>query len=304
MSSVQEFQMPLFGGPDTSRITNVASVPQRSPFRYPGGKTWLVPFIRQWLTSMPKCPSGFIEPFAGGAIIGLTVAFEKLAGHVTLVELDEEVASVWKTIIYGDYEWLANRIVKFDLTFENTVNVLSTYANTEEEKAFQTIIKNRINRGGILAPGAGKIKNGENGKGIRSRWYPETLQKRILDIGKIRNRLTFLEEDGLKVLQQNAKRSDAVYFIDPPYTADGKKAGARLYTHFELDHVQLFETARTLDGSFLMTYDNAPGVRQMAAHHNFSVELVAMKNTHHAEMTELLIGRNLDWLHHAIPHIL
>ena len=24
------------------RVVNVASVPQRSPFRYPGGKTWLV----------------------------------------------------------------------------------------------------------------------------------------------------------------------------------------------------------------------------------------------------------------------
>ena len=28
------------------------------------------------------------------------------------------------------------------------------------EKAFQTILKNRINRGGILAVGAGQIKNG------------------------------------------------------------------------------------------------------------------------------------------------
>jgi hypothetical protein len=30
---------------------NVASVPQRSPFRYPGGKTWLIPYIRSWLAS-------------------------------------------------------------------------------------------------------------------------------------------------------------------------------------------------------------------------------------------------------------
>lgn len=26
-----------------SRIINVASIPQRIPFRYPGGKTWLEP---------------------------------------------------------------------------------------------------------------------------------------------------------------------------------------------------------------------------------------------------------------------
>ncbi len=297
MGAVQDFQIPLFGGLDTNHITNVASVPQRSPFRYPGGKTWLVPFIRQWLIGKQDRPAEFIEPFAGGAIIGLTVAFEKLANHVTLVEIDDNVASVWKTIIYGDYQWLANRIATFDLTPEKADEILAESASSEEEKAFQTILKNRINRGGILAPGAGKVKQGENGKGIKSRWYPETLRKRILEIGKIRDRFTFVAKDGLKVLQQHANRPDTVYFIDPPYTADGKKAGARLYTHFELNHEQLFKITETLRGDFLMTYDNALGVRLMARDHGFATELVAMKNTHHAEMTELLIARNLDWLH-------
>ena len=108
---------------DTTRIVNVASVPQRSPFRYPGGKTWLVPRIRQWLTSLPIQPAEFIEPFAGGAIVGLTVAAEGLAGHVTLVELDENVAAVWQTIIHdeGGGEWLAKQIVNFELTHESVL---------------------------------------------------------------------------------------------------------------------------------------------------------------------------------------
>src|SRR6058998_3882107 len=42
---------------------NVASVPQRSPFRYPGGKTWLVPYIRSWLGHKRQCPSVLVEPF-------------------------------------------------------------------------------------------------------------------------------------------------------------------------------------------------------------------------------------------------
>lgn len=69
---------------DTHRIVNVASVKHRSPFRYPGGKTWLVPRVRRWLLSLPKRPSEFFEPFAGGAIVALTVAAERLADHVTL----------------------------------------------------------------------------------------------------------------------------------------------------------------------------------------------------------------------------
>jgi DNA adenine methylase len=61
-----------------SEVVNVASVPHRSPFRYPGGKTWLVPKIRQWLRSLDPQPYEFAEPFAGGAIAGLSAIFEDL----------------------------------------------------------------------------------------------------------------------------------------------------------------------------------------------------------------------------------
>ena len=50
-------------------VVNVSSIPQRSPFRYPGGKTWLVPLVRQWLRSLPRRPALLVEPFAGGAIL-------------------------------------------------------------------------------------------------------------------------------------------------------------------------------------------------------------------------------------------
>lgn len=215
--------------PMAKKIVNVASVPMRSPFRYPGGKTWLVPRIRQWLGSKKVPPAEFIEPFAGGGIVSLTVAFEQLADRVTMVELDDQVAAVWQTILSEEREWLANRIAAFDFSPESVEEVLSQPGREIREKAFQTILKNRINRGGILAPGAGRIKRGENGKGLKSRWYPETLKQRILDITAIRDRINFIAGDGMEVLLQNAKGEDVAFFIDPPYTAGGKKAGRRLY---------------------------------------------------------------------------
>jgi DNA adenine methylase len=292
-------QMALFGGDGEGildAIVNVASVPQRSPFRYPGGKTWLVPHIRRWLKRLPVRPTTLIEPFAGGGIVGLTVAFEQLAEHVILVELDDQVATVWRTIIHGDGEWLASRIGEFDVTPESVAQVLAETDPGIGRKAFRTILKNRVNRGGILAPGAGLVKYGEDGKGLRSRWYPGTLKRRILDIVAIRERLTFLEGDGLDVMRRHADDDGAAFFIDPPYTAAGKKAGSRLYTKSELDHEALFALAGALRGDFLMTYDDAEGVRALAHRHGFATRTVAMKNTHHAKMTELLIGRDLRWL--------
>jgi len=44
-----------------------------------------------------------------------------------------------------------------------------------------------------------------------------------------------------------------------------------------------------------MTYDNAEELYELAQRHDLETLLIAMKNTHHAKMTELLIGRNLDW---------
>src|SRR5437899_4142922 len=67
---------------ELTKPVNVASVPQRSPFRYPGGKTWLVPYIRSWLGSKSPTFRVLIEPFAGGGIVSLTAGFEGLVERV------------------------------------------------------------------------------------------------------------------------------------------------------------------------------------------------------------------------------
>ncbi len=287
------YQLSFF--PQQDKIVNVASVPLRSPFRYPGGKTWLVPRIRRWLGHFQAKPHLFIEPFTGGGIIGLTVAFEKLAEHVVLVELDAQVAAVWKTILSEDGPWLARQILEFRFSPETVEAELAKTGLSGKELAFQTILKNRVNRGGILAPGAGKVKYGENGKGLASRWYPQTLSKRIQAIHNIRHRFTFIEGDGLQVIRDHLHQPDAAFFIDPPYTAGGKKAGSRLYTHSDLNHDELFRLCSRLSGDFLMTYSNDQDVLALARKYHLVSKAVPMKNTHHARMTELLIGRDLSW---------
>ena len=276
-----------------SKVVNVASVPLRSPFRYPGGKTWLVPYVRQWLKSLSR-PDVFIEPFAGGAIAGLTVAFEDLADHVIITEVDKYVAAVWQTILSGQDEWLAQKILKFDLTLRN-VKIALARANRKDlslkEKAFLTILRNRVQRGGIMAPGAGLVKRGENNRGIGSRWYPETLARRIRDIGRMRHKITFFYGDGLLLFGQFGTERQAAFFLDPPYT----KAAKRLYNNWEFDHRSLFETVQHQRAPFLVTYDNTPEIGSLADEFGYDKRCVRMKNTHHARKTELLIGADFDW---------
>lgn len=275
---------------------NVASVPQRSPFRYPGGKTWFVPTFRRWIASLTVKPRILVEPFAGGGIISLTALFENLVEKAVMVELDDEVAAVWETIVNGDAEWLAHRVLTFPMTREAVEAELQRTPPTKREKAFQTILKNRTLHGGILAEGSRFIRNGENGKGIGSRWYPKTLAQRLTSLSHIVEKIDFRCDDGLKVMMEFASREDAIYFIDPPYTAGGKKAGKRLYKHHQIDHEHLFMICESLVGDFLMTYDDAEEVKEIARRHRFQMRLIPMKNTHHATLRELVIGRDLSWL--------
>jgi len=225
----------------------------------------------------------------------LTVAFEHWSKHVLFSEIDERIASVWHTILTGQHSWLAEKIVDYDLTIDNVREDLFREEKADlslEEKAFCTILRNRVQRGGILTKGAGLIKNGENGKGIGSRWYPSTLAKRIREIGTIAHRLSFEKTDGFNLIERFKNEPDYVFFIDPPYT----KAAKRLYDHWELDHDRLFNEISRVKGDFLMTYDNTEEIKKLSAKYKLQYAEIAMKNTHHNRMTELVIGRNLSWL--------
>lgn len=272
-------------------IVNVASVPQRSPFRYPGGKTWLIPIARKWFSSASD-NAELIEPFAGGGIISLTAAAENYFNHIIMTELDEDVAAVWETIFSEkDYDWLSNKILNFIVTPEN-INEVELHANEgTKERAFSTIVRNRTNHGGILAKGSGKIKTGEGGKGLSSRWYPETLVRRITEANKLRDKIQFINEDAFKIMRQQQNNSNAYFFIDPPYTI----AGRRLYNLFDVDHRQIFEIIAKLQGHFLLTYDDTTEIRNFAEEFSLSYKTIPMQTTHLIKKEELLISDNFEW---------
>jgi len=287
-----EGQLSIFEKPRKTpqKAVNVASVPQRSPFRYPGGKTWLIPVVRKWLKQTDS-PKKLYEPFVGGGIVSLTAAFENLASEVVMVELDPEVAAVWEVIINGDHNWLADEIYSFDLTPDNANKVLQKEDKTLKEQAFSTILKNRIFHGGIITKGSGLIKSGENGKGIKSRWYPKTLRDRIMAVIHVKNKMKFVTGDAFEELIKIENETGTFSFIDPPYT----KAGRRLYTHFDIDHEALFSLTSQLKGKFMLTYDDTDEIRSLANKYRLDFRTIPMKTTHHIQKNEIIISDNFDW---------
>ena len=152
-------------------VANVSQVPLRSPLRYPGGKTWLIPHVREWLKQVR--PAVLVEPFAGGGIVSLTAVMEDLVDHCIMIELDPDVAAFWQAVLQHGEE-LARCIETFQLTVDHVEEVIQTVPTNHLEHGFRTLVMNRTRRAGILASGAALIRRGKMNRASG----PDGIQKR------------------------------------------------------------------------------------------------------------------------------
>ena len=269
-----------------------------SPFRYPGGKSWLRPFIQQWLAGGVD---HLVEAFAGGGNVTLTAVSEALAKRATMIELDEDVVSVWDAALNGQAEWLCQQLKSFKVQRKTVAKELSRRPRSTRQRAWLTLLRNRVNHGGILAPGAGLLKRGEDDNGLKSRWYPDTLAARIRSINKLNDRISLISGDGLEWLEKNAEElneQSSAIFIDPPYA----RVGRRLYACGTIEHRRLFQIAGRLKNRVLLTYNDSLEIRALAAEFGFSFRAVKMLNRQNLTKTELLLAKNFDWLTNEIQN--
>ncbi len=270
---------------------NVSRVPQRSPLRYPGGKTWAIPHARAWLGAGRD--RLLIEPFAGGATVSLAAVMEGLAPRTLMVERDADIAAFWKAALYHGPD-LCERVRAFQPCMTAVRDLARAEPRDTVGRGFRTLVLNRTRRGGIVAPGASFVRKGENGAGVASRWYPGTLCRRIEAISAAAGHIEFREADGLAVLEEKLDRQEEemAVFVDPPYTGrGGKRAGRRLYACNDVDHARLFALLADRRADFLMTYDVSDEILGLVCRHGFHAVRVTMRNAHHAGVDELLVTR-------------
>ena len=146
--------------------------------------------------------------------------------------------------------------------------------------------------GGILAKGAGLIKQGENGKGLKSRWYPQTIARRIRDIAADKDKISFVCGDAFDYLSSTDYPDDTYFFIDPPYYVAGK----RLYSLSDVNHEELFDCVSRLKCHYLLTYDKNDYILSLVKKHNLQWRTIPMQTTHLIQKEELLISDNFEWL--------
>ena len=223
-----------------------------SPLRYPGGKSLLAGKI---LNSCRKENMyNFIEPFCGGASVGLSLLLSGNIKELYLNDIDYGIYSLFYMIKY-EPEPLKNHIQNFTPSKEEyekcKSNVLNKYNNcSKEDAAWSVLVTNRLSFSGIAF--ANCMSNPS------SRWNPKTLCKRIDEISRYKEHIHISNMDALECIEEMYSMQNATLYIDPPYFEKGQKLYPCAYT--KGDHLRLAFLLDSLHSSMpgadiLITYD-------------------------------------------------
>lgn len=244
-----------------------------SPLRYPGGKSKVIdqiyPRLRQ--TRM----STFVELFAGGASLGLSLLDAGKIKHLVLNDMDPLVYNFWWVVLHRPNELIERIKLRLptisDFWFMRKLLEEFSCGNAGEfyqmDAAYGFLLLNRTSFGGIYNsnPLCGKSGSDEQ---FRQRWNSEMLAARIGHIGRtLAPHISLYHEDAVELMSNVVgwMPSDTTVFVDPPYT----KAGQKLYRHgFEDGHEYLADVLNAFfcnypGSDIVITYNDCPMIRDL-----------------------------------------
>ena len=62
-----------------------------SPLRYPGGKLKVVDYVKRLFEANDLLDGTYIEPYAGGASVALTLLFSEYASRIKINDIDRSI---------------------------------------------------------------------------------------------------------------------------------------------------------------------------------------------------------------------
>lgn len=81
-----------------------------SPLRYPCGKRKLIPQIKEYLQTINQPTKVFVEPFCGGASVGLDLLITGQIEKLVINDMNKGIYSFWSALL-TETEKLINKII-------------------------------------------------------------------------------------------------------------------------------------------------------------------------------------------------
>ena len=237
-----------------------------SPLRYPGGKAKLYPLVSTLIKKSNIKKPVYIEPFAGGAGLALSLLYNNDVEEIVINDYDKAVYSMWRAILTQSRKF-TELIKQTPVTIEEWQHQKNIYLTQKDsysiELGFSTFYLNRANRSGIISAGPIGGYNQNGNYKIDVRFNKEDLIKRVQKIASYKDKIHLYNHDVRifisKYLPKYIDRS-FIYF-DPPYYDKGKM----LYKNFfnDEDHREIYELVKGLNCPWLVTYDDVQEIREI-----------------------------------------
>jgi DNA adenine methylase len=238
-----------------------------TPLRYPGGKGKLAAYIKEIIRANKLYDGEYVEPYAGGAAIGLELLFQEYVSKIHINDLSGPVYSFWKAVL-NDTDELCRLIKNTRLSVPSWDRQRRIFQNPKQHSyvqvGFATFFLNRTNRSGILNGG---IIGGRDQTGpwkIDARYNADELVFRVQSIAKMRGRIRLTRSDGLALLRHGLPKwpIKTLIYMDPPYYEQGREL---YYDYFKPeDHAALaqFIADNMASRFWLVSYDNVPKIKR------------------------------------------
>ena len=234
-----------------------------SPLRYPGGKWRLAAFFQQLITLNFRRSPIYIEPYAGGASLALSLLYTDKVKEIFLNDLDPAIYAFWHSVL--------NRTKALIHLIERT-NVSPTEWRRQKKVyaagmaagtlslGFATFFLNRTNHSGILNGGmiGGNAQSGD--WKLDARYNREELIDRIAKIGSHRRRIHFWNTDAADFVRLNNRLKNTLTYFDPPYY---RPAHLYLNTYAPDDHARMRDFIVQLRSQWIVSYDDVPQIRKL-----------------------------------------
>ena len=237
-----------------------------SPLRYPGGKLKVVDYIKRLFEVNDLVGGTYIEPYAGGASVALSLLFDKYAGKIKINDKDRSIYAFWYSVLNNADE-LCRMISDTPVTMDvwQAQHELQKHKEDADllELGFSTFFLNRTNRSGILNGGVigGKEQTGKYK--IDARYNKNDLIERIERIAGYSDLIDLTSMDAVALLKRYKRTPAAKTFcyLDPPYHVKGRDLYLNYYT--DDDHRAVAETIKKYKGKWIISYDAVDFIKDL-----------------------------------------
>jgi len=234
-----------------------------SPLRYPGGKWRFAKYFENIIQLNGLNQTQYIEPYAGGASLALSLLFKGLVSEIHLNDLDPAIYAFWHSVLIRNQDFL-QLLDEALVTPDEWSKQKAIYDKRPMadifELGFATFFLNRTNRSGILK-NSGMI-GGRKQCGrwkIDARFNRSELRRRIERIGNFGDRIHISCEDAIEFLRNHNFAETNLIYLDPPYYRSGRRLYLNAYT--PNDHAAVSEYILRLRCPWIVSYDDVPEIR-------------------------------------------